>query len=987
MSDPNETEPNEELKALIQRAIAHLKANEQEPARKCVDEILATDPENPVGHLIASLLAKWSSRESFEHLMFVLDRDIQYMGPWELEDCGGDRFIRRLFHSLHGHQYRETVEPGLSPEEINAKYLDYATRLLAADRPIAGIQDFADVLVSTGRFDDIVKLAQFTVGEVTAEELGWPGLKKMHEPKAAREILEQAANAFDATGRYEEGSRWIFRVVQQFPDSCYAWRLLAEGLCWVGYPEEAARALIISLKNGYSPNEIREFYEPIVETVQNPLAPKVDDLRNRLIQLKDQLPPDKEQIFNDLLITLGRATQTTGTELPTTQYIEHQLGMKLPYVKRYRRPVVLPRVRSTAPFVQEIIALLNSLAGGVPQATPSTDSPVWSRQQALTQVDKEREKVKVGPEGEPAPGQQGFALYQFGVDVTEQARKGEMPPIVGRDKEIERMIRILVRTEKNNPILLGEAGVGKTAVVHGLAQRIVAGTVPPVLQGRRVIELNMGVLVAGTTYRGDFEQRITNIVKETRNNPNIILFIDEMHTLMGAGDGWDRGLDASNMMKPALANGDLRLIGATTASEYSRSIEKDPALDRRFSPIWLKEINPEQTLEVLRARQPRWAQHHGVEIDDELLLLAVQLSDQHLRHRHFPDKAIDLIDEACALARVSHANLGGERSAPLRLTREHLQQVVDDWSGAAFHDADAAADASPPSLLDELVDKLRQHVVGHEQNLQRLAAVIADEKLGVRLSPLPRVLLFAGRANSGKTETARALARVLWPEQKERFLFINMARYDDPSRLTQLVGVPPGYAASNESGLLSLHLRQYPHSIVYLYNFHRAHERILRLFVNLFTEGSFPDAHGQAVFGYSTLFILSATLDDAPQPIGFQSAAAGDPRDHQELADFFARANVPEEILEIATDVLWFDKLSSADTQLLIERHLHQIANQPGLRGLDITFDESLVKELTHRFRREPLSARNLKALLNQFAYPVIQQHLTDAALRSGARA
>ncbi len=989
MSDPSETDPTEELDALIARAIAHLNADEKEPAQQCVDKILAADPENLIGHVMASDLAEWTSPATFEHLMFVLDRDIKYSVPWQLEASAGDRFIERMFDALRLHRYQEDPASKLSKEEINDKYIEYATRVLAADRPAGTIHEFCEVLDSAGRYEDVIKLAQYAIGDVTAEELGWPGLKRTHEPQAALEIDSHAATAFRATGRFEEGCRWVFRVVQQFPDKLYPWRLLADTLCWVGYPEESARALIGALKRGYSPGEIREFFEPIAEIIHNPSSPEVDELRTRVCRLQDKITPELKPVFMELLTALGSSMRRTGSEPLSPEYIEHRLGMKLPHLKQDCHKLVLPKVRSNAPFVREIIAFLDKEAGGATEVPAEGGTPAWHRQYALKEAVKEREKVAVGADGASSPTAQGFALYQFGIDVTEQARKGDMPPIVGRDREIERMIRILVRTEKNNPILLGEAGVGKTAIVHGLAQRIVAGTVPPVLQDRRVIELNMGVLVAGTTYRGDFEQRIVNIVKETRNNPNIILFIDEMHTLIGAGDGWNRGLDASNMMKPALASGELRLIGATTASEYSRSIEKDPALDRRFSPIWLKEIDQEMTLAVLRARLPRWHKHHGVEIDDDLLRAAVQLTDQHVRHRHFPDKAIDLIDESCALARVAGAQAaeagspsdgadGGADAEPLRLTRANLQQVVDDWTGAAKAASDSGSD-SATNYLDEIVLKLRQHVVGHDKNLERLAAVVADEKLGLRVSRLPRVLLFSGRANTGKTECGRTLAQILWPDQKDRFLFINMAFYDDPSRVTQLIGVPPGYAGSNESGLLSLHLRQHPHSIIYLYNFHKAHERVLRLFANLFCDGSVPDARGQSMFAGSAIFILSATFDDAPQVFGFAGDTSHDAESVPEITDLFDGVAVPDEILDAAKDLFWFDQLNEVDTKTLIAQHLSRIVNQPGLRERGIPFDDDMINDLASRFRQAPPSARNLKALLNQVAYPLIKQQLERA--------
>ncbi len=991
---------NETLEELVREAVEYINAKEPEQAKPLVEKVLELDPENLDGHLLAGTIAKHLSDEALEHYQFVLDRDIRRQPPMSLS-YGHRDFVENFLFGLQMKWFSSKREGG--DAELNAKIIHYSTRLLEAGRPIHSIDNFAEILYAAGRYDDVINLGRFACGECKGEELGWPGLDRLYDRDADDEIETLVVDAYFVSERHEDGCRWMFDRVRNDPENWYSWRLFGETLCWLGYPEEAARAWVISVQKGGHAEGARENFGELAHIVHDPAYGRKRDLSVRLYNLgrENEIPPEKRQIFEDLKRAVTNSAFGGGkNEPPTVAYIETKLGMKLPPFKRHVERLWLPVTKSRSPLVTEIIAFLDQEADAIFKDSGAANTPGAV---AAAPAQQAREKVAVGAEAGLGPTQQGFALYQFGVDVTEQARKGDMPPIVGRDREIERMVRILARHEKNNPILLGEAGVGKTAIVHGLAQRIATDDVPPILKNRRVIELNMGVLVAGTTYRGDFEKRIRDIVKETQDNPDIILFIDELHTLIGAGaGGMAYDLDASNMIKPALANGELRLIGATTAQEFSRTIEKDPALERRFSPIWIKEIDAQMTLAVLRARCPRWNEHHGVLVDDELLQAAVQLTEQHVRHRHFPDKAIDLVDEACALARTeaagshavaavrgadaensngdspaaeeSHGQGPGDEAQPLRLTREHLQFVLDEWTGAAAKEPEAAGEQAG-NYLDEILHQLQQHVVGHAQVLRRLSTVIADERLGLRVSSLPRVLLFAGRPNTGKTACGRAIAQLLWPDRKERFLRINMGLFTDPSYVTQLIGVPPGYAGSNESGQLSLQLRQHPHSILYLYNFHKAHERVLRLFANLFTDGSIPDARGQMIYAGNAIFILSVTIDELAKQIGFGTESTAD-EGETAVKDFLEKSNVPEDLIEAATEVFWFDSLGPAETKTLIRRQLDRIAARPSLRETKITFDDDLVEELARRYRRQPPSARNLQALLNQIAHPKIRQQL-----------
>jgi ATP-dependent Clp protease ATP-binding subunit ClpC len=951
----------EQLRTLVKKAGEHCEAREEDQARQCIDEIFALDPENLDAHFLLAYLTPGFKEDAIEHIKFILDRDIKFYSTAGIYD----RFIERFMLTLHM-MASERRDNGHDRQAANETIVDYSTRLLQAGRSIDDcLNYFAEALEHLGRYEDLINLGLCADKAIDPASVGWPGLAHTHDFHGTDEITNHVLKAFFQTRRYEEACVWIHSRVKKKPEDWLLWRKLGEVLCWVGYPEETARAWIIAGRKRKCSEDLHDEFDDLTRAVYNPDSPAVQHLAYRLYTIRDEIPPEKKQEFEDICVSVNVILNgDRDSKPPTETYIERKLGMKLPDVRRVRE-LWLAKTRSKHPVIQEVIATLDAMAA-------TFQAEAAQRIDAKPTLKQEREKVAVGVGAGPNPSQQGFALYQFGIDVTEQARRGEMPPIVGRDREIERMVRILARQEKNNPILLGEAGVGKTAVVHGLAQRIVAGQVPPVLKDRRVIELNMGVLVAGTTFRGDFEQRINDIVKATRDDPQIILFIDELHTLIGAGAGQAFDLDASNIIKPALANGELRLIGATTAQEFSRSIEKDAALERRFSPIWINEIDRDMTLSVLQARRTRWEQHHGIRIDENLLPVAVQLTDQHVRHRHFPDKAIDLVDEACAMVRTEAAadHREDRTGEPQKLTLAHLQRVVDQWTGSA---GPAAGEGQRSGgLLDEIVEQLRQHVVGHEKVLQQLSTLVAAHKLGLRVSRLPRVLLFVGQAGSGKSETARTLAKLLWPGEKERFLRIDMSLYADPSHLSRLIGVPPGYAGGNESGLLALHLRQHPHSVIYLHNFHTAHMHVVQLFATLFAEGSVPDARGQSMFATGTIFILSATVDDQAGQIGFGVNRPA-PNDEREMSDFLDRLELPDQILDAAADRYWFGELNEAQTHELVRRQLDKITQQPNLRDAGIKFDDEILKRLVARYRKEPPSVRNLKSLLNQIAFPYVR--------------
>jgi ATP-dependent Clp protease ATP-binding subunit ClpC len=955
----------EEVSELIDQAAIHLKEKEKDKAKTCIDALLAHDPENLDAHILASALFPFNDDKAMEHLAFVMDRNVAHYERFQLND---DRrgFVWQFLHGLH---FRTLcVEDDAVKRAAAERVVHYCIKLLEAKQSLPSVDDFAECLVTVERFDDVIRLAQCLDKEISPEEAGWPGLQYVYDSAAVDEITPYVRSAFVLSGRFADGCRWFLRRLRKSPDDSYLWSLLGEMLAGVGRPEETARAWIISLeKDGSWCTERKEDFEELVHHICDPDWAQKDALRGLIWKIEKQIPEDKQEIFEAVKLEVYQACHDVDAPLPSKKNIENRLGMKLPIetsrrVHRKQANINLPAVQSDAKEVEEAVAFIDEQLHINAEKANTSLQKTAAEQQA-----KAREKVAVGVGGGASVG--GQALMQFGIDLTKQAASGSIPPIVGRNKEIDRIIRILSRLEKNNPILLGEAGVGKTAVVQGLAQRIAKGDVPSVLKDRRIIELNMGGLVAGTTYRGDFEQRITNVVKETEADPRIILFIDELHTLIGAGDR-KGGLDASNIVKPALSSGNLRLIGATTAGEFSRTIERDAALERRFSPVWLKEIDREMTLEVLRARRPHWEKHHGVVVDDDTLLFAVQLTDRHVQHRHFPDKAIDLMDEVCSHIRMSSPS----NAAPLSVCQDDLMRVIDEWIGGG-----SRTEGLPTrGFADDVRQQLGRHIIGHDAVIDRLAALVVDEKLGIRISKRPRVLYFIGKPDTGKRTCAEALSAVLWPNSKERFLCINMGLLSDPAELNRLIGVPSGYIGSENSGLLATHLKQYPFSMIYLQNFHQADEKVQRFFANTFLDGSFPDANGQTIFGGSAIFILSGTVNDDRRPMGFSPGRGGG----VEIAAFLEREGVLDVIGRVVEDSFMFDVLDASKLEELVSVRLKAVANQPGVREFDICFDEDFVDATVQQYLKTPTESRDLQTLLTRQAYPYIQKRVYEKETR-----
>jgi ATP-dependent Clp protease ATP-binding subunit ClpC len=467
-------------------------------------------------------------------------------------------------------------------------------------------------------------------------------------------------------------------------------------------------------------------------------------------------------------------------------------------------------------------------------------------------------------------------LLRYGRDLTAEAEAGKLGPVVGRRDEMLHIVRVLHRRSKNSPVLIGEAGVGKTAVVEGLAHRIAEGSV---LHGRRIVALNLASVLAGASYRGQFEERLEEILAELRARPDIILFLDELHTIVGAGDR-DGRLDAANILKPALARGEIACIGATTTDEYHRHIATDPALERRFQPVTVAEPTPDEARAIVAGLHADLERHHGVTIDPAALDAAVQLTVRYVTGRHLPDKAVDALDEACARASVpsltspaSHAALAEDGTAVV--TRETVAEVVSAWTGIPLgRIGQAEADR-----LADLEARLAERVFGQAEALAQVAQRVRLARTGMTDPERPAgVFLFLGPSGVGKTELARALADVA-VDGPQRLIRLDMSEYGEKHAAARLIGAPPGYQGHGDEGQLTGPLRRNPHAIVLLDEAEKAHPEVFDLFLQLFDAGRLTDASGRLVDGRQAIFILTSNLQSSSSPgrraLGFGDAAGG----------------------------------------------------------------------------------------------------------------
>jgi len=516
------------------------------------------------------------------------------------------------------------------------------------------------------------------------------------------------------------------------------------------------------------------------------------------------------------------------------------------------------------------------------------------------------------------------SLEKFSVDLTQLAAEGKLDPVIGREKEIARAMQILIRRTKNNPVLIGQAGVGKTAIAEGLALRIVSGDVPQELQGRKVLALEMGAMVAGSKFRGEFEERLKAVLDEVKQAAGeIILFIDELHTVVGAGAA-DGAIDASNMMKPALARGELQALGATTEAEYRRYIEKDAALERRFQPILVEEPDAETAIEMLLALRPKYEAHHKVSMTDEAIEAAVRLSQRYVTERKLPDKAVDLIDEAASKLRIdAQAMPPGD----MTVTTEDIGALVASWPGIPV---DRLVGAEADRLL-HMERRLHNRVVGQDKAVTAVSDAIRRARAGLSDPNRPiGSFIFLGPTGVGKTELARALAEYLFDDE-QNMVRVDMSEYMEKHSVSRLIGAPPGYVGFDDGGQLTEAVRRRPFRVVLFDEIEKAHPDVFNVLLQILEDGRLTDSHGRTVDFRNTVVILTSNLGTAEagrEGVGFLAQAS--------LQDDVAkRTNAIEEALKKAFRPEFLNRID--DTIIFDPLSVEQIGSVVGLMMADVS--------------------------------------------------
>ncbi len=611
------------------------------------------------------------------------------------------------------------------------------------------------------------------------------------------------------------------------------------------------------------------------------------------------------------------------------------------------------------------------------------------------------------------------ALDHFGRDLTELARKGKLDPIIGRDDEIERVSQILSRRKKNNPVLIGEPGVGKTAIVEGLAERIVTGQVPEILQNRRLVTLDMASLVAGTKYRGQFEERLKAVMNEIINSKDVIIFIDELHTIVGAG-GAEGSLDASNIFKPSLSRGELQCIGATTLNEYRKYIEKDGALDRRFQTVMVDQPGYAASLEILRGLRPKYEEHHKIKISDEALIAAVKLSDRYISGKYQPDKSIDVIDEAGSRAhlisctkpsifqemekRILEVQTAKENAVKdqefetaarlrdeLKMAREALEEKKHHWqeerekslyvlTGEDVANVVSKITGIPAFRLEEkeskkllrMQEELTKRIIGQEEAIKALAQSIRRARAGLGDPRRPiGSFIFLGPTGVGKTELARALAQFLF-EDPDALVRIDMSEYMEKFSVSRLIGAPPGYVGYEEGGQLTEKVRRKPYSVVLLDEIEKAHPEVSNILLQLLDDGQLTDSFGRKVDFRNTVVIMTSNVGTRQikedKTMGFQKDQVVDSYEHMKsmvIAELKKIFN--PELLNRIDEIIIFHALRIEHIKQIVDILLQDLSKRLAERGLSFQLNDSARNFLAEKGFDPNLGARPLRRAIQRY--------------------
>jgi ATP-dependent Clp protease ATP-binding subunit ClpA len=612
-------------------------------------------------------------------------------------------------------------------------------------------------------------------------------------------------------------------------------------------------------------------------------------------------------------------------------------------------------------------------SAALPPASKSSSSQASSGSTSKRSSSDEDQDIDGLPKDGSKAGKGGQnPLQAFCVNLNERARTGKIDPLVGREDVIERVVQVLARRTKNNPLLIGEPGVGKTAIADGLALRIIEGKVPKVLENAVIYSLDMGLLLAGTKFRGDFEERLKAVVKAIEKEPKGVLFIDEIHTLVGAGATSSGSMDASNLLKPALATGGLSCIGSTTHKEYRQHFEKDRALSRRFQRIDVKEPSVEEAIEILKGLQSRYEEHHNVSYSHTALKAAVELSARYIQARQLPDKAIDVIDEAGARARIQ---AGDDTHRQIKVT--DIEKVVAAMAQVPVQSVTSADKAS----LKNLEAQLKTAVFGQDEAITRLATAIKMSRTGLSRENKPiGAFLFAGPTGVGKTEVSKQLAKVLG----NSFLRYDMSEYMEKHAVSRLVGAPPGYVGYEEGGLLTEAVNKNPYAVVLMDEVEKAHPDLMNILLQVMDNGTLTDSHGKVADFRNVILILTTNAgaaDAQKSSIGIGATASGSAKDKQNEA--IKRAFTPE-FLNRLDAIVQFKSLPEDVVLNVVRKFARELASQLEKKKVKISFTERAERWLLKKGFDPLLGARPMARTLDEYVKKPLVDELLFGRLEKG---
>ena len=786
------------------------------------------------------------------------------------------------------------------------------------------------------------------------------------------------------------------------------------------FNERAQRVLSVAQK------EAQAMRHPYVGT-EHLLLALVAEARDDVPDLPESMT--EEAVRSAIRIFIG---QGTGLQAPLEL---------TPRAKKLLESSVREAQRLGHPYVTSAHIWLALLGESEGVAARILTSPGCDREQLRKSVLRQMAGEPVrgatpSPTDESAEGGSRSALAEYGTDLTRRAQQGELDPVVGREKEIERIVQILSRRTKNNPVLIGEPGVGKTAVAEGLAQRMIAGAIPETLIGKRLISLDVGALVAGTKFRGEFEERLKNLMREISAAGDVILFIDELQNIIGAGKG-EGAMDAANILKPALSRGELQCIGATTRDEYRKNIEKDAALSRRFQPVTVDEPTQDESFEILRGLRDKYEAHHRVRITDEALRTAVTLSARYITDRYLPDKAVDLMDEAASRVRIAaftappdlkaqeerlacisrekqeaidHQDY--ERAARLRdsehavrdeiadkraeweksklsgqsvVTEEDIAQVVSAWTGVPVQ---RMTEGESERLL-HLEDILHQRVIGQDEAISAVSRAIRRARAGLQDPRRPiGSFIFLGPTGVGKTELCRALGEAMFGDENA-LIRLDMSEYMEKHTVSRMVGAPPGYVGFDEGGQLTEAVRRKPYSVVLFDEIEKAHPDVFNMLLQILDDGRLTDSNGRVVNFSNCVIVMTSNagahaINDG-RVMGF--GGDGSPADYVGMKNRVMEAVKQvfrPEFINRVDELVVFHALTQEEILQIADLMLRQMQKRLSGMGITLSYDAAVTRLLAEAGYDEKFGARPLRRAIQRQVEDALSEEIISGRLKLG---